>query len=97
MGTAHPCDDPNRPLFRLHVGFLRRGDTLGVAAQLEGTSDNNCAYTSSHHGAQFGVLRRYDFERCLRQSFEKTLESDVQLLSQIPSFAPLSTVTLRGL
>ena len=81
----------------LHVGFMRRGDTLGVAAQLEGTVDYNVMYTSAHSGAQFATLSRYTFERSLRQSYEKAVEADVQMLASIPSFAPLPEPTLRHL
>ena len=82
---------------RLHVGFMRRGDTLGVASQLDGTVDYNVMYTSAHVGCTFGVLRRFEFERCLRQSFEKALESDVQLVSRIPSLVSLSPAAVRSL
>ena len=66
----------------LHVGFLKTGDTLGLPALLEGSVDFTIMYTSAHVGAQFGVLRRYEFERSLRQAYERQLEADMQLLSR---------------
>jgi CRP-like cAMP-binding protein len=80
----------------LPVGFLRPGDTLGLPAMLESSPDD-IRYTTLSDAAEFAVLRRFEFERCLRSLYEKDIAANVALLQSTPSFASLPEATLKQL
>lgn len=79
----------------LPVGFLSPGDTLGLMGMLESAPDE-IRYTTMA-ASEFAVLRRFEFERCLRSTYEKAITENIQLLQLTPSFAGLPEATLKQL
>jgi CRP-like cAMP-binding protein len=80
----------------LPVGFLHAGDSLGLPAMLESTPDD-IRYTTLSEPAEFAVLRRFEFERCLKSTFEKEIHANIAVLRSQPSFASLPEHTLKQL
>ena len=84
----------------LPIGFLRAGDILGLPAMLSPSPDD-IRYTTlgdrSDGGCEFAVLRRFEFERCLRTTYEESIRDNVKLLQRTPSFSSLPEATLKQL
>ena len=84
----------------LPTGFLRTGDILGLPGMLMPAGDD-IRYTTMGDavtgGVEFAVLRRFEFERCLRSTYEKAIGDNVRLLQSTPSFSSLPEATLKQL
>ena len=80
----------------LPIGFLRPGDTLGLPAMLDSTPDD-IRYTTLSETAEFAVLRRFEFERSLRVTYENAMQANIEVLRSHAAFAPLPTTTLKQL
>lgn len=78
------------------MGFVRAGDVLGLAAMLQSVPDS-VRYATAGEGASFVVIRRFDFERCLRATYERQVADNVALLQRTPSFGSLPEATVKQL
>ena len=97
---APSSSSANWPKAWLPIGFLRAGDILGLPAMLSPSPDD-IRYTTlgdrSDGGCEFAVLRRFEFERCLRTTYEESIRDNVKLLQRTPSFSSLPEATLKQL
>ena len=75
------------------AAIFRGGNREPSDAELDAAPDD-IRYTTLGP-VEFGILRRFEFERCLRSTYEQALTENVQLLQQTPAFAGLPEATLR--
>ena len=80
----------------LPIGFLHSGDTLGLPSMLESTPDD-VRYTTLGEAAEFAVLRSSDFDRFLKPTFEKEIQTNISVLRSQPAFAQLREQALKQL
>jgi CRP-like cAMP-binding protein len=81
---------------RLPIGFLAAGDTLGLSAMVEIVPPGIQYTVVSDAGSEFACIRKFDWERTLRQFFERQLSEYATVLSRAPAFAEWPLAALRG-
>ena len=81
----------------LPIGFLHAGDTVGLQEMMDATPVDIRYTTLGDDVCDFVVIRRFDFERCLRQTYEATIADGVALLGRSAYFALLPEPCLRSL